>query len=102
MDNTWTITVDDALVVLNRILAADPAAVAALVDERVACNEELAGDPTVQVLRGTDGDYRVGILGIINGLFGIFPSDHPKAGWGPITLECDDKTGIPLRFTRTE
>jgi hypothetical protein len=60
----------EAVTVLNRIHATDPTVLPRLIERRVACNRALAADPTVQVGNGTT-DYEVGILGILNGVFGI-------------------------------
>jgi hypothetical protein len=65
-----------------------------LIDARVTCNEALADHPTIQVGQ-QDGSYQVGLLGILNGLFGI-----NDAGWGPITAHIDS-TGGTLEFKRT-
>lgn len=81
-----------AVAVLNRALEADPEAVTALVNTRVSCNEVLADDPTVQVglfEEGIEGGqvhrvYRLGPLGLINGLLGV-DEDH----WGYIYAEGD-------------
>lgn len=76
-----------AVDVLNRALCADPDAVAELVNARVPCNLSLAKDPTIQVAAdGDGGTYRVGLLGIVNGIFGI-----DGDGWGPITAQFDDR-----------
>jgi hypothetical protein len=78
-----SVTVDDVLVLLNVTHAADPKAMDALVKARVSCNEELANHPTVQVgLR--NGSYSIGILGILNGLFGI-----DGKGYGAIAANYD-------------
>lgn len=53
--------------VLNRALEADRMAVESLFRFRVACNEELADDPTI-VVRDRDGKFSVALLGVINGL----------------------------------
>jgi hypothetical protein len=50
------------------MLALDPAAIHDLCESRVACNEALAGHPTVQV-QETDSARYVGILGVLNGIF---------------------------------
>lgn len=64
------VTPQDAVDLLNGLLERDPQAVNSLVNARVKCNEELAKHPTVQVgiIRGT---YIVGLIGVLNGLFGI-------------------------------
>lgn len=80
-----SITPEDAIRVLNRALKADPAAVAALALSRTACNQALADDPTVQVLWERTGGYHVGLLGILNGLFGV-----DEGGWGAIGADVED------------
>lgn len=56
--------------VLNRTHAADAHAIQQLIDTRVMCNRDLAEDPTVQVGQVESGRYRVGLLGILNGIAG--------------------------------
>lgn len=70
--------VNEAIAVLNRIHAADPTVLPALMSYRVRCNEAVADDPSVQVkvvpadqLGKEDGYFEVGLLGIINGIFGV-------------------------------
>lgn len=82
--------IDAAIAVLNQALEADPEAVAGLVNHRVPCNAKLAAHPTIQV--GPDG---VGLLGILNGLFGADPR-----GWGFICAVLSED-GTILRFERT-
>ncbi len=80
-------SIEHAVDVLNRAVRADPDAVAELVCARVPCNLSLAKDPTIQVhADGDGGTYRAGLLGIVNGIFGV-DSD----GWGPITAKFDDR-----------
>lgn len=50
---------------LNEALEADNKAMAELISSRVSCNEELASHKTISVTQ----DCRIGILGILNGLF---------------------------------
>ena len=92
-------TVDEAIAVLNRIHAADPTVLPALIAYRVPCNRAVADDPTVQV--GTSGGrtsklddptFEVGLLGVINGIFGV-----DEQSWG---AEHDDQ-GKLTRFART-
>lgn len=73
------VTVDEALVLLNGLLELDESAVLTLLANRVSCNKALADHPTVQT-RSEKGGYNMGILGIINGLFGI----DDKSGLGAI------------------
>lgn len=68
-DSHESITIDDAVSVLNEALELDERTMRTLVLNRVQCNDALAGHPTIQVLE-KDGIYKVGLLGILNGLFG--------------------------------
>jgi len=61
-----TISIGHAVKVLNRALESDPVAIQVLINTRVPCNDKLRRDPTIQVVK----DSMVGLLGIINGLFG--------------------------------
>ena len=73
-----TVTIDEVLEVLNRIVKTDPQAAHDLVETRVDCNDSLVKDPTIQVAKeeipmlGTTGTfYSVGLLGVLNGIFGV-------------------------------
>jgi len=84
-------SLDEMLNFLNHLVAVDRQAVSGLMEARVPCNEALANHESVQVALapGTkieDGQFRVGLLGFLNGFFGTFP-DGPKEGWGPITAD---------------
>lgn len=74
------ITVDEVIAYLNELIEIDKPAMAALVANRVPCNRAMADHPTVQVAAQNDG-FHVGMLGIINGMFGV---DDDL--WGPITF----------------
>ena len=84
-----SVTVQDAVGMLNRALAADRPAIAALIANRMPCNEALADDPTIQVGR-QHGGFNVGMLGILNGLFGV-----DGAGWGSIAGVFEDSPTDP-------
>jgi hypothetical protein len=91
--------VDQAIEVLNRINETDPSVLPRLISHRVSCNLDLAKDKTVQVGKVTGQIltyYEVGLLGIINGLFGI-----QEDGFGYITCNLDDY-GTIINFTRHE
>lgn len=101
-----SVTIDHVLEVLNRLLATDPVATRDLVLlARVPCNDDLAKDPTIQVrgykVNDDDPAYSVGIIGIINGFFGV-----DEGGWGPITANvklvcsegCEIPEGVPLQI----
>lgn len=101
MKDTDPITADYAIKILNEGLVADPNAFGSLIDIRVPCGERLARHPTIQVGHYGTG-VRVGLLGIINGLFGV-----DVRGYGPISAildeNPDDPKGTPVlvRFERT-
>lgn len=84
-----SITIQDALDVLNRALKSDPEAIRQLCVNRTKCNKELSNDPTIQAHKALDNEWQVGLTGILNGLFGI----EEKSGWGAIAsrseVECD-------------
>ena len=65
-----TDAIDTAIEVLNRVHTADPTVLPALINHRVPCNEAICEDVTVQVGKH-DGEWQVGLLGILNGIFGI-------------------------------
>ncbi len=52
---------------LNECLITDKEAISKLVNERVVVSETLADHPIIQV-RAINGDYLLGILGILNGI----------------------------------
>lgn len=73
---------------LNELIAIDPTAVALLLLNRVPCNSDLADHPTVQVDALPSGTgYRVGLLGILNGLCGT-----DNRGLGAVAVEIDKDT----------
>ena len=73
-----SITVDQALEVLNRAVDSDREAIQNLIDCRVCCNDKLSADPEIQVGIYHIGKPTVGVLGLLNGLFG------EQEGWGAI------------------
>ncbi len=80
-----------AVKLLNEALERDPGAVTQLVNLRVACNDELATHPTIQVHKFGDV-HKIGILGLLNGALGGGPSGDIGAQGA-----LDPKTG---QFTR--
>ena len=93
------LSIDQAIQILNRFVKADPEAMRLLLETRVNCNETLAGDPTCQVA-GWDGITKVGLLGVLNGLFGTIP-EGARQGWGPIAAIFSDDETVLLEFRRT-
>lgn len=92
-----------AVETLNRVHAADPTVLPALIDHRVPCNEAVADDTTVQVGQKTPAGpgqtepvWEVGLLGVINGILGVRPGTPGLAhGW---VEACYDDTGALLHF----
>jgi hypothetical protein len=74
-----SISIDETIDLLNSALNLDRKALSDLIAGRVVCNEVLADHETIQV-GNFNGELRVGLLGILNGLFGI-----DAVGWGPIS-----------------
>ena len=97
---------------LNSLLNLDKNAVTALFSARTYCNNKIGAHPTVQIqeepfsniLAFDENDnmlhYTVGILGILNGLFGVF-EEGSYTGCGPITAIWDEKEELLLGFKKT-
>jgi len=88
-----SITIEQAIEVLNEAFKLDARTIQWLINNRVPCNAELAGHPTIQVKAiqrrhiygGEPVRYEIGLLGIINGLFGVNENES-----GYIAAEFDD------------
>ena len=65
--------ISTAVDLLNDVLERDPKAITKLINMRIDCNERLANHPTVQVHK-FDNVYRIGALGLLNGVLGGGPS----------------------------
>ena len=90
------VNIDEAVDYLNELFRIDPMALKYLLDYHVLCNAELAEHFTCQVSKSkNDGRDRVGILGVINGMFGI-----TEDGMGAICANFDDVTGELQGFSR--
>lgn len=92
-----SITLVEVVTLLNELVALDQDAMTALVENRVVCNEALANHPTVQVvglLGDGDNNCMVGILGILNGIFG---TDDEHCGALEAVFDGDRLIGFGLR-----
>ena len=92
------ITPEEAVTFLNDLLKEDQNALGDLLHLRVPCNLDMANHPTVQV-SGRKGDmppYRIGFLGILNGMFGI----HERTGYGIITAIINDEEPHEIQYFR--
>lgn len=92
------VTPQDVVDFMNRLIEIDPEAIAKLVEEKVTCNDALASHSTVQVQLYNENEDasgepepRVGIVGILNGIFGVF-EDGPNKDFGTIAYKIDDST----------
>ncbi len=97
------LTPQDVVDFFNLALVTDPEAVTQLMTHRVKCVRALAEHPTIQV-RQMDDDglfHDVGMLGLLNGLFGVFDEEGPHKGWGPFVAQYDDASGKLLGFALT-
>ncbi len=83
-------TIDNAIDLMNDALKCDGVAISQLAFTRVPCNQALAQHPSIQV----SGESTVGLLGILNGLFGI---DSRGRGY----IEAYVYDGQIVRFQRT-
>lgn len=81
-----TVLINDVIDLLNEMLRIDRKAITTLINNRVPCNEILVNHKTIQVDNSTDIP-QVGILGLLNGLFGI----DDKNGAGPIACYVDSE-----------
>lgn len=90
-----SVTVDEVIAILNSALESDREAIQTLVQSRVRCNKTLADHPEIQV-GAMDCGHEVGILGILNGLFGV-----DENGWGFICAIYDAPDGKLTHFART-
>jgi hypothetical protein len=101
-----SVSIDTAIAVLNQIHQADPTVMPALIEHRVPCNRELGDHPTVQVglIDGDDKNdqrYEVGLLGILNGIFGVRPG-HRGGYIGANYDETDESDKRLLGFVNME
>lgn len=78
------VSIQDTVDFLNSLIDIDPDAISNLSSVRVGCNKAMADHPTVQVAGISKSYFIVGIVGILNGLFG---SD--EYGWGHISADYE-------------
>jgi hypothetical protein len=77
--------IDHAIEVLNEALKLDVRALRELFHARVFVNRDLAHHAKIQVIGKPEEVSTMGVLGLINGLFGV-----SKSGWGYITAVYED------------
>ena len=84
-----TVTIEDCVAYLNDFYKHDKDALRNLIENRVVCNKKLADHPSVQVVLN-EGRFRVGLLGVLNGLFGFDPEDRFGAIAAIYDVVCPD------------
>lgn len=95
------ISLDHVLARLNEWTKLDTTAMESLIEKRTKCNEALADAPSIQVLVPEEGTgFEVGVLGLLNGLFGSI-QEGEKKGWGQIAAVFDD-SGRLQEFRRSQ
>ena len=94
------ISLDDVIQLLNGLVHADQNGITCLVEQRVPCNDKLGRHPTVQTSTDEEGHLVFGLLGILNGVFGV-----DDEGWGPIMAVFEDRAdgcSVITKFQKTE
>ena len=81
---------------LNDLLQHDRPAVAAMIANRIPCNEAMANHPTCECSQQHDG-YHVGMLGVLNGLCRVIDGE---VSFGPIVAVFGE--GEEGRFNRLD
>lgn len=87
------VTIDEVISLLNDALEKDSEAIHNLATTRISCNDVLADHPTIQVGK-FDGEYKVGMIGILNGIFGT-TEDGYGAIAGDFTVVCPNGHDVP-------
>jgi len=91
---TRPVTPHDVIAPLNEASKLDPAAIRALADPRVPRNCAFADQLTVAVGRTEDGDPRLGMIRIINGLLGA-----DEDAYGPVRANIPEDLGESVTFS---
>lgn len=81
------VTIDDVVKFLNNWVENDRTTVERLIHNHVSCLDWTSNHPSIQVVvDSTTGRARVGVVGLLNGLFGV-----NEEGLGPISAVFDIK-----------
>ena len=81
----------DVVDYLNELLALDRELVTKLVKQQTVCNEGVAQHPSVKVRKYNAGQYSIGLVGLLNGLF--------SAKWGPIYVKMEEESVVEFGLT---
>jgi len=71
-----TVTPEDVVALLNEMLDIDPVATQLLVKQRIRCNHKMKKHNDLQINLDNNNDPKVGLLGVLNGLFGKSPKGY--------------------------
>ena len=91
------VTINEVIELLNGAFEMDSEAMSNLANTRVTCNDVLADHPTIQVGM-FDGEYKVGLIGILNGIFGM-EDDGCGAIAGDFDVICPNGHEVPDKAT---
>lgn len=92
-EKRFEVSVQGVVDLLNQALRMDEQGISALIEERITINKDLANHPTIQCVDSGRGRFEVGMLGFLNGLFGI-----DEKAKGAIEAKIEEKTGRVLGF----
>lgn len=81
---------------LNQLLRLDKYALTDMMSERISVNKELSNHPTVKTRELVKGVTEIGLLSIINGMFGL------EGETVAIEVILDERTEIIREFKLTE
>ena len=92
------ISLDETIEFLNEILKLDSSVAQFIIDNRVACNSLIADHESIQVICDKEdaGLYKVGLLGILNGLFG----SENETGYIAAVVEKDGSVSSFCRLSK--
>lgn len=93
LDKKFEVHVERVVELLNEALRIDKHAISDLVSERITVNKDLALHPTIQCVETGRGRYEMGLLGFLNGLFGVDEEKH-----GAIKAVIDPRTNLVASF----
>lgn len=94
------VSVDDAIEKLNALVHHAPDALHQLCETRFVV--EGADAPFFTSASGASGETLLGLLGVLNALFGPQPRDGKRPGWGYIAADYDDDTEQLVGFSRAD
>lgn len=92
-----SVTPQDVVDLLNQLGKLDKGVLCDLLGARVPCGHAVATHPTIQVYSDGTGNFQVGMLGFLNGLFGVGGD-----GYGCIAVEVDEETKAIKALVRPE